>query len=78
VCSGPALDWKIGVEIFHLATVVTHIQWILEALSMRVKWLGNGATQRPELCFHKYADSKWNVVPNFFSFIVPFISPHHT
>ena len=42
-CCGPALDWKIGVEIFHLA-VLTHIQRILEALSMRVKWLGNGAT----------------------------------
>lgn len=62
-CSGPALDWKIGVEVFHLATVVTHIQWILEALSMRIKWLRNRAIhfqlvefkERPELCLHKYA-----------------------
>jgi hypothetical protein len=52
-CSGQALDWQIGVEIFHLATVVTRIQWILEALSMRVKWLGNGATHSQLVEFKK-------------------------
>lgn len=81
--SGPASDWKIGVEIFHLATVLTHIQWIVEALSMRVKWLGNGVThsQLVELKKDQNCTSTRmqrlivECSAQLLIFIVPFISP---